>query len=362
MSQFYIIGFCAVFLSFLARYKKFQFCFPLAFLILFLFLSLGYEWGNDVPSYHYFWEQYTDVNYSFLDFNNFKDLNEKNEFVWVSLCILCKPLGFYGFRALLFFIENYILYRFISKKVNRNWYWLAMMVYIFNPFFLVLSSSMMRQWLAICISLVAIECFIEKKTSTSIGLIIFTFFIHRSVCVVFFILLFLSLLRKQDKYSMTIFCVIVVTYFAISNSFVHFIATWLASEDVYSNYSGAASQSGIGITSIGKVIIYLFLFLSANSLPDNRREMLKIPILYCFILPFLSYSTVAARMGFYYTIYTIFAYPIFMHKLKKKIAIKFILLSLVIVYTLYSSYIFFVDPIYKPYYFVYRNLFEVGVL
>lgn len=362
MQQFYIVAIIAIILSFLARINKFESCFFLAFVILTLFLSLGYEWGNDVSSYHYFWNQYTDSGYSFLDFNNLIELNNKNELVWVSLCILCKPLGFYGFRALLFSVENYIIYHFIKKYVNKRWYWLAMLIYTFNPFFFVLSSSMMRQWLAICTSIVAIDCFFNKKVKASILLVIFAFFIHRSVCIVIFIPIFLLLTQKQVKHSLIMIASIMALYYALSNSIVHYVTTWLTSEDVYSNYSGVASQSGIGVTSIAKVILYTLLFFYARTLIGQKRDIMRIPILYSFILPFLSYSTVAARMGFYYTIYTICAYPIFMQEIKCNKQFKALLLCIIIIYMVYSSYIFFMDPIYKPYYYTYRNLLEVGSL
>lgn len=134
----------------------------LAFVLLTAFLSLGYYWGNDVAKYEERFEYYSNSGIALFDFSQYGFIALK-EFGFVFINLLCKPIGFWGMRAVLFILENAILYYFIVKHVDRKWYWLAVFIYVFNPNFWVLSSSMMRQWLAICIVVLATDFLSRNK-------------------------------------------------------------------------------------------------------------------------------------------------------------------------------------------------------
>ena len=163
MIQAFLVATLAVFLAFLGgREKKHSFFLFLAFVVLTAFLSLGYYWGNDVAKYEERFEFYRDSGISLFEFSQYGILALK-ELGFVFINLLCKPLGFWGMRALLFIVENAIIYYFIVNHVNRKWYWLAVFIYVFNPSFWVLSSSMMRQWLAICIIVQAVDSLLRNK-------------------------------------------------------------------------------------------------------------------------------------------------------------------------------------------------------
>ena len=51
MIETIVIGLLCVVLAFLARYKRLSWTFPLAMVILFVFLSIRYYWGNDYEQY-----------------------------------------------------------------------------------------------------------------------------------------------------------------------------------------------------------------------------------------------------------------------------------------------------------------------
>src|SRR5574344_669448 len=123
MIESILIACLAIVLSYIAKYKKYNYCLFLAFFIIVVFLSLGFEWGNDVATYEIYYNKYVDSGVSLWDVSSLKALNEKDEFGWVFLNILLKPIGFYGFRAVLFIIENIILFLFFKRKVNPKWYW-----------------------------------------------------------------------------------------------------------------------------------------------------------------------------------------------------------------------------------------------
>ena len=120
MLETYIISIIAIFLAYWSKYDKFRWGLPLAFVVITTFLSLGYEWGNDVPTYERVFERYTNSSYSLFDFQTYEYLNDKSEFGWVLINQLCGGIGFYGMRAILFSFENLIIYLIIKRVVHNK--------------------------------------------------------------------------------------------------------------------------------------------------------------------------------------------------------------------------------------------------
>lgn len=157
MIETIVIGLICVFWAYLGRYRRLSWGFGAAMTILFVFLAIRYEWGND-------YRQYIDkfTVYNSIDEFNYSDPNERWEVGWIFLYRIFKPFGFFSLVIVLTAFEISVYYWFIKKYIPKEWYWFAVFIYVFNPNFMLTQSSMMRQTLAMCIVLLSIP-YIYKK-------------------------------------------------------------------------------------------------------------------------------------------------------------------------------------------------------
>lgn len=363
MIEALLIATLATLLAFLSRFKNLRFLFPLSFIIITIFLSLGYEWGNDVHEYEYFFKQYTESGYGLFDFSSYSDLSVKSEFGWVLINQLCEPLGFYGMRAVLFCIENYIIYRFISRNVTPKWLWLAVFVYTFNTDFMVLSSSMMRQWLSMCIIILGTEFIEKKKWLIYVLLVLIASSIHRSalICLP---LVFLPKLFKYELKSqaLVLFIPVFFIYFIFSGFLVDYMSIFLRQEDAYTNYMSASDSTGLGIVNFIKLGVYLLVFRGCFSADKSKRLYMVIPLLFCLILPFYSVSAMSSRLTFYFTVFTICSFPLYLQRKNvSSFSSLFMTLSCMVL-ALYNLYVFVTNPMWMLNYGKFTTLFEAGIL
>lgn len=352
-----ITAIIAIFLAFLSRNeKKHSYFLLLSFAVLTAFLSLGYYWGNDVAKYEERFEYYSNSGIALFDFSQYGFLSLK-ELGFVFINLLCKPIGFWGMRAVLFVIENAILCYFIIKHVDRKWYWLAVFVYVFNPNFWVLSSSMMRQWLAICIVVLAVDFLLRNRKVAFVLLVLLASTVHITalICLVF---LTLSLIQKNaTKNSISIFLVFLFFYYVFSPFFIDSLAGFLTEEDFYMGYT---SQKGsVGITGIGRMVIYIGLLYTAIKSKSQDRLLNWIVLLYGFMLPLLSFGELSSRLGFYFIIFTIAIYPSFLNNPNVKAVPKTIVVGLVCAYLLYLFNWFFHSPTYNSSFWNYNTIFSL---
>jgi len=91
-----ILGIFAVSFAFLAKYKNFRYGLEISFFLIFLFLALRYNFGNDYQSYFRCFNEIT--NSSKIDLN-YMQYGRVIEPGWIILCWLFKPFGFYWLIA-----------------------------------------------------------------------------------------------------------------------------------------------------------------------------------------------------------------------------------------------------------------------
>lgn len=360
MIEAYITSAIAILLAFLARFDRMKFTLPLAFIAITVFLSLGYEWGNDVPTYFSWFEGYT--RYSLFDFRSYENLNQKSEFGWVFINQLCAPIGFYGMRAVLFTFENLVIYLLVKRIVPKEYYWFAVFVYTMDPNFMILGSSMMRQWLAMCIVVLGFLFLEKRKWLVYVLLIFIAFSIHRSslMCLP---LVFLPRVMNHYKSKTALLLIpIFVFYYLLSNFMVDYVAGWLQSEDMYSNYTSAMYSSGVGFLSIVQFVIFIFMFVNIQPIEKSKRIYIAVLMAFGLILPLYNYSGLASRLGFYFTVFSIGAYSLFIGQSKVSGVVKFIFAAAIIVITLYNNVMFFANPMWFLNYGIYTNLWDAGVL
>ncbi len=338
-----ITAIIAVFLAFLSRNeKKHSYFLLLSFAVLTAFLSLGYYWGNDVATYETWFDGFEKSGIAWWNFSQYDYFTQK-EYGFICINLLLKPFGFWGMRAVLFFIENAIVYYFIKTHVNKKWYWLAVFVYVFNPNFWVLSSSMMRQWLAMCVVLLSVMNLEKGKKIRYLLLLILAFSIHFSAIAALAILPIYILQKKNSMQSFVILIVILIGFWLLSPIFIDYVVLFLKAEAFY-QLGYMDTHGGIGITSIAFLLIYIFILYCSIKANQQKNLPCWIVVLAALVMPLLSYGELISRIGFYFSIFTLAAFPLFMANPKIDKLTKNSVISVVILYDLYLFYLFFHNP------------------
>ncbi len=356
----YIISAIAILLAYYAKNERQKYALPLAFIIITAFLSLGYEWGNDVPTYFAWFENYN--SHSLFDFKTYEDLNHKSEFGWVFITQLCAPIGFYGMRAVLFAYENLVIYLLVKRIVPKEYYWFAVFIYTVNPNFMILGSSMMRQWLAMCLVVHGFLFLEKKKWVIYIILVLIAFSMHRSALIC---LPFVFLPRWMEKYKSTAALTLIpffLIYYMASDYVVEYVVEMLKSDDMYQNYTSAEYSLGVGFLSVVQFIIIIFMFINIQKIEKVKRMYVAVLLAFGLILPLYYYSGMAARLGYYFTVFTIGAYPLFVSDTKLSVMTKGLFTTAIVVITIYNNIMFFADPMWFISFGKYTTLWEAGIL
>lgn len=350
-----IVALIAVLLAlFSRREKKHSYLLLTAFAILTTFLSLGYYWGNDVATYETWYDGFVKSGISWWNFSQYESFTQK-EYGFICINLLLKPFGFWGMRAVLFFIENIIIYYFIKSHVNKRWYWFAVFIYVFNPNFWVLSSSMMRQWLAMCVVLLAVMRLEKGKRIQYVILTLLAFSIHFSA-IVALVFLPISILQKNNS-SQSFYALIIglIVFWILSPLFIDYVVLFLKAEDFY-QLGYMDTHGGVGITSVSFLLINTFILYCSVKYKQQNNLVCWIVILGALVMPLLAYGELISRIGFYFSICTIAAYPLFMENKKVDRLSKSAVLSIIVLYNIYMFFLFFNSPTWVKAYGTYQSL------
>ncbi len=357
-----IIGLIAIILAYLARYNHLRYCFQFAFLIITAFLAIRYDWGNDYKTYlEMFYDKYR--NTIAIEKTTFLFNEENNEIGWKLLNNLFNPLGFFSLVIFLTCLENYILYRFIRKYVDKKWYWLAIFIYIFSPEFMLTGSSMMRQFLSMSLFLIAIEFIIKKKPIMFILIILIASTFHVSS-----LLLLPTYFVNRIKIDMNINkSIIIISLFIIWCIFVPGLITSkylpsILNTNLFSKYTyyienSSSGSLGLGFLFFSVQLIWLLQYL--NNTNKNTTIYSSIFILGIILLPFGDSLPIISRLTFYFFYPSIFLFPAILIKMKS-IATRNILVSLLCIYKLRAFFIFFYSDIWYDSFYIYKTIFSIN--
>ena len=157
-----------VLMAYLARDEKHRYLLAWAFAILIMVLGIRYGYGNDFFNYEYFFNH-----------GSYYKESEDPDPGWLLLNRLFKPFGFSTFVFFLTAIEHLMLYDLIRRYVSPNYYWLALFIYLFNPYFMLIGLSMMRQFLVQVLGFYAMELIYKRKWLQFLLIVIFSVSIHK---------------------------------------------------------------------------------------------------------------------------------------------------------------------------------------
>lgn len=354
------VSIIAVLLTLLTKFKRGKNGLEWSFVLLTIFLAIRYDFGNDYMSYLDSFKIYQSSSIGLFEFDQFYQLRDKREVVWIFLNLLFRNLGFFSFIICLTVIENIIIYRFIKKYVDREWYWLAVFAFAFNAGFMLVGASMIRQWFALCLFLHCIEYIQKGKPLPYFIIMLIATQIHSSAWVllpIYFVRYIPSHISKSFLYY-AIPLYLIWLYFA-PNLYGNNLEMILQAEEI-EKYGTYLEDERVSYSIIGIIIRYLFpviCVLQINRIEGPRRLLFIIFSFYLLVLPLTDVTPMIGRIGTYFNFMFIGVFPETLKSLKKT---PFFLpvLALYLLLTLYNYFPFFRSATFGEQYQHYHTIFS----
>ena len=374
----------AILFTFLSKYKSFSKGLELGFVIITIIGCIHYNYGNDYEAYYRMWETFSRMSLISL---LHEDMH--GEIGWRLLNWLFKfHNGFFVLVALLNIVQNYIFYRFIKGYVSKRWQWLGMFIYLCTTTYYPLFFSMMRQALAMSLTLTAFmylyppNTFRDKYTSRSMHIerisvrpsfkrLVVSFIIvimaatfHVSALVFLPALIIgYSKLNHINLFAILVLIVTIALFFipGISSTLLTF-ALAMESLDAYNTYTDVGYDSGFGlgfaVKSLPFIVSLYFMLFRANELTIVEKQLILVSYLAFLTYPFISIASLFDRIGSYFSILHIAVVPILYSKIKQSL-IRFFLVLIMIIFTFYMYKNMFTSLVWRDTMYEFHSIFEI---
>lgn len=319
-------------------------------IILTLFYGIRTDYGSDIPSYKNIFQ-----NISFSSFHNLFDLNEHLEAGWIILNWIFSLLGWQFFLFFVTAIQFFTIYFLITRYTEKKHYWIVFALYVLNCNLLLTDLSMIRQALAMHITIWSIPFILKKKYIKTILLLFAATTIHTSAFISF-LLIPLPFLKNKDNRFITAICLVLFLFFYIAEKHTGTILSAILNTDTFERYDiyniEAKKGSGLGI------LLWLFtaVWLSLKYYNRNNYFFILVYWLYIITIPFSITISLIGRISMYFILISLVCYQNFTDL--KKDAIGFILLLGTLYLNLSGYFGFFKSPIWKEAYAVYHTILE----
>lgn len=315
MIETLIVGFFAVLFGYLARFKETKWGLEIAFILLTIFVAIRYDWGNDYAGYLHHFSVIT--KYDVLDFDIIQ-----MEPGWLYINYISKGIGFFGLTIFLTIFEYFVIYKLIKKYVAPKWYWLSILIWSFNTSFLLVTSSMMRQYVAITIFVIAVEYIVERKWIISLILIFLATLFHTSALILIpcAFLGYIDININKRKAYIFLITYIILYFFAVE-IFGDYIKLLIATEkferyETYLESEKTVVGSGLGVV-FNMILLYL-LVINQEFQKKNTKILFVLAIISFLFSVFGNIAPLIGRLGFYFSIYTVVCFPMMFHTMKNK--------------------------------------------
>ena len=356
------VSLIALFLSFLESRRQLKNGMKLGFILITIIGAIHYNYGNDYMSYYDIYEKVTEYGFDSII------LAAENAFVepgWAFLCMLFKRLGFFFVMiASLNVIQNTIVYNFIRKEVDRRWWPLSVFIYLFSTNFYLLSFSMMRQELVMIVFLGLWPYIKNRHILIPLISILLCCLIHSSsIILIPFVFIGFIPIKNQKLLGCSLAVILAVLWLnkgILTGVFSNIIGIEMFETYMVGYGLGDAVQSvGIGFI-VGLIPFFLSVYYISLSpeVSEKKTHMVLLSAVAFLIAPFSQIIQLLDRIGYYFSIYSIGAFPVIYGAIQNK-SIRMMLLSVLVVIMLYSYMGFYSSPVWKDNYTTFHTIFEV---
>lgn len=323
--------------------------------------AIHYDYGNDYLSYY---EIYYQIVNTPFDLKEIIEGYVYHEPGWALLNYLFEYLGgFFVLVAVLNFIQNIIIYRFIKSEVPQKWQTLAVFMYLFVTSYYLMSFTMMRQWFVTCVFLSLWPLIKQKKWVVPLIILFLCSYIHTSARVLL-PFAFIGYLPIRSSKPFTIIYALVIILLWISGTFVESLFQSMISITDFEGYSekyGEAQAGGRYALGFYLQLIPLFvgIYYLYNSNESRENKIIVIlSILNFAILAFSRMLPIVGRIGSYFVVFNLAAIPITYGFIKQK-NVRNALLFFYILVVVYNYWYFFKNPTWVDHYTTFKTIFSV---
>lgn len=348
-----LLGFLCLILNFIAYFQKSDWGLKLSFILIFIFLGLRYNFGNDYETYIGLFDRIKGD--SDLAFDNAMYLFYEPG--WMILNWLFRPVGFFGMTIFLALIYSVTVYKLIKKNIQSKHYWLAVFFVVFNPGFLLVHSTTMRQTVAILIFIWSINFIVNKKNLGFILCILLAATFHYTSLTILLISPFFFDNRKVSIVYGTLLFGVYLFFFLFGSFLAPYFGQIVSLfSERYEAYSDkGTANSGLGFIFYSSIFL---LTLALDKLQDKKIAVFfKIAVVYFMLMPFTLIIEMTARIGMYFSPCVVIVYP-FIFKTLKSNVYKYSFLSILLLFTIYQFFQFFYSDTYRDYFMEYHTFFS----
>ena len=356
-------------LTYLESVYKLKFGMLFGFVGITILYCIHFDYGTDYMTYYSEYLNVTRYSYSLNDF--FKLDNWHNgEYGWALLNWLFSkvsvPAGFFILVAFNSIIENAIIYSFIRNKVDsKNWTF-SVFLYLFTPSFYLLGFSMMRQWLAMCLFLLAYDFLSNKRFIWSLLIIYIASTIHQTAIILFpFAFVGYLPMRFSKFYSLFFLFLFVLLMFegeVLNSALGLFMAQSEVAENYVTNYTVNAQYDATETFRIGFLLNIIPFVLSVYYLlKSNNREKSLMVLIACvgtIVIPFSQVLPMVKRLSLYFSLLSIGTFPIVYSAFNDK-KIKYVFICILIFMQFVGYWGFMHDPSYVGHYLEFNTVFSL---
>lgn len=329
-----------------------------SFFILFLYLALRYDFGNDYMSYYELFRTIKETPWSevttLFAINNFGETIEPGYILLNKL--FSTFFGFYlfiAFQSLLFCIVYFSL---IKKYVQPKYYWLSLIILILDTSLMVRSISGLRQSLAVFCFVYSIKYFISRQSLKYFLLILIACLFHSSALIL--LPLYFIVNHKEIKKAepfIYFFLYLGILFFGdfIVSPIEKIVMQLFPRYLTYFVVEESSVSAGLGV-ALYSIIYTVFLF-TANVKSKNDRIFYRLFALFMIISPLSIHIQLASRLSLYFAPALIVFIPQLLVSKKYKF-INIYMIFIFLMLSIYVAYGHYTSPIFKQNNYYYQSI------
>ncbi len=346
------------FLALLPFLFRIKYRLELSCLILFVFLALRFDYGNDYINYSkLFYQLIIETPVDEIIF----DTQMEKGFLWLNILFI--PFGFFALVACLTGFNIYSIYFLIKKYVEEKYHWYALLIYIFTFQLMLIHASALRQTLAFNFEIWAIYWILRRKILWSYIFFLLAIQVHRSAVI----LLLLPLLYNKTVMTLIVrfYPIILAGTFVVGLYIAPLLSKYVAKiSPRYAFYFEQieAGQVSSGLGLLGMMIILGMLYWLLKYVSEMELRFLLILNLLGFCVTLLAIQMlILSRFMFYFEPFAIVTYPLFLSRIKNRL-VRIGFLGVTSFIISYSFYNFFQSEVWIDKFGRYQTIFSEKAL
>ncbi|KMK93110.1 EpsG family protein [Rossellomorea marisflavi] len=310
--------------------KKFTF-YIFTFWILLLFLALRYGYGTD------YWSYVNKHNTAYIGSGSVWD---QKEVLFTYLNVLVPDFNLLIVLLSVFYIFT-VHYLVKTSNLSKRHYWFAILIWLINPYLFLVHLSGIRQTIAICIFVFAVNFIIKRKSLPFFLLVLIAAGFHQSALFLLPFYFFLNE-KKIGKFGFVsvISTLLILLFTPLFNVILNQVVLYFPKYFIYVQSIEQNSLRSILMTSI----IFLLIFLNINKLEGKEMIYGKLALIATgFALLSIEFNMIG-RVGMYFDVFLIVAIPMIISKIKVMAFRQISIMLIIAIYLLrYTS--FFVNNV-----------------